>query len=163
MKFVVTLRLFVDLICLNGTEEKGAAPQAGRLTSFQLSALYQDSLRLFLITALDYRGRGSCNPRASSKPNQLLDWWGSQMCTVLLHAVCVCVSVFVWSNRIRQDGLMGLQLFILCALYQAFNRTHVAIKMLSHRAHPTPTPPTPTSLVLTHTWEPHFQFMSSPK
>lgn len=36
---------------------------------------------------------------------------------------------------------MGLQLFILCALYQAFNRTHVAIKMLSHRAHPIHTPP----------------------
>lgn len=146
MKFAVTLCLFVDLICLNGAEEKRAVPQAGSLTSFQLSVLYQDSLRLFLITALDYRGRGSCNPRASSKPNQLLDWWGSQMCTVLLRAVCV----FVWSNGIRQDGLMRLQLFILCALCQAFNRTRC------HKNVVAPKPPSPTTLVLTHTWEPHW-------
>lgn len=77
---------------LEGAEQRQrGAPGAWRLTSFRLRVTHQDSLRLFLITALDYEGKAVIH---ALRVNQINCWTDeAHRCARCSSVLCVCVCV----------------------------------------------------------------------
>lgn len=77
---------------LEGAEQRQrGAPGAWRLTSFRLRVTHQDSLRLFLITALDYEGKAVIH---ALRVNQINCWTDeAHRCAWCSSVLCVCVCV----------------------------------------------------------------------